>query len=170
MQSNKTSSRKPREAAADVAGQVPEASAAAPVAKTRKPAASTSPKKTAKAAAPGTRHRKTATAVSDPVPAPVEQATQAEVGELAAAPKVMAAASGASAGSLHSDAISSVGQITEAQAVGAANVPASERAGTGLNAEEVARLAHSYWVARGCQHGSHEEDWLRAEQELRSRR
>ncbi|MCX6629591.1 MAG: DUF2934 domain-containing protein [Candidatus Solibacter sp.] len=30
----------------------------------------------------------------------------------------------------------------------------------------VARLAHSYWEARGCQGGSAEADWLRAEQEL----
>ena len=33
---------------------------------------------------------------------------------------------------------------------------------------DVARLAHSYWEARGCQGGSPEEDWLRAEQQLRS--
>jgi hypothetical protein len=35
-----------------------------------------------------------------------------------------------------------------------------------FGAEEVARLAYSYWEARGCQGGSPEEDWLRAEQEL----
>ncbi|HWC97169.1 MAG TPA: DUF2934 domain-containing protein [Candidatus Sulfopaludibacter sp.] len=34
--------------------------------------------------------------------------------------------------------------------------------------ETVAALAYSYWVARGCQGGSPEEDWLRAEHELRS--
>src|SRR6266496_2216990 len=33
--------------------------------------------------------------------------------------------------------------------------------------EDIARLAYSYWQARGCQGGSPEEDWLRAEQELR---
>ena len=32
--------------------------------------------------------------------------------------------------------------------------------------EAVARLAHSYWEARGFVGGSPEEDWLRAEQEL----
>ena len=32
--------------------------------------------------------------------------------------------------------------------------------------EEIARLAYSYWVARGYQGGSQEEDWLRAEREL----
>jgi hypothetical protein len=35
--------------------------------------------------------------------------------------------------------------------------------------EEIAALAYSYWEARGYQGGSQEEDWLRAEQELRSR-
>jgi hypothetical protein len=33
--------------------------------------------------------------------------------------------------------------------------------------EEIARLAFLYWEARGYQGGSPEEDWLRAEQELR---
>jgi len=34
--------------------------------------------------------------------------------------------------------------------------------------DAVARLAHSYWEARGSQGGSPEADWLRAEQELRA--
>jgi hypothetical protein len=36
--------------------------------------------------------------------------------------------------------------------------------------DEIARLAYSYWEARGYQGGSSEEDWLRAEQELRGNR
>jgi len=32
--------------------------------------------------------------------------------------------------------------------------------------EEIAKLAHRYWAERGGQHGSHIEDWLRAEREL----
>jgi Protein of unknown function (DUF2934) len=32
--------------------------------------------------------------------------------------------------------------------------------------EEIAMLAHRYWIERGGHHGSHEEDWLRAEQAL----
>jgi hypothetical protein len=35
--------------------------------------------------------------------------------------------------------------------------------------EEIARLAHSYWVARGYANGSPEQDWVRAEHELRRR-
>jgi Protein of unknown function (DUF2934) len=33
--------------------------------------------------------------------------------------------------------------------------------------EAVARLAYSFWEARGCPIGSPEEDWYRAENELR---
>ena len=32
--------------------------------------------------------------------------------------------------------------------------------------EQIAHLAYSLWVARGCQGGSPEEDWLCAEQQL----
>jgi len=35
--------------------------------------------------------------------------------------------------------------------------------------EEIAELAFLYWEARGYQGGSPEEDWLRAELELRTR-
>lgn len=41
--------------------------------------------------------------------------------------------------------------------------PVSER-------DEIARLAYSYWEARGGRDGSAEEDWYRAEQEHRRRR
>lgn len=32
--------------------------------------------------------------------------------------------------------------------------------------ERIALLAYSYWESRGCQGGSAEEDWFRAEQEI----
>lgn len=35
--------------------------------------------------------------------------------------------------------------------------------------DEIARLAYAYWADRGYQGGSPEEDWLRAEQELKFR-
>jgi hypothetical protein len=31
---------------------------------------------------------------------------------------------------------------------------------------DIATLAYSYWEARGCQGGSPEDDWFRAEREL----
>jgi hypothetical protein len=40
---------------------------------------------------------------------------------------------------------------------------------SGPSYDEIAQLAYSYWVKRGCEGGSPEEDWLRAEQELRNR-
>ncbi|MFN3324917.1 MAG: DUF2934 domain-containing protein [Bryobacteraceae bacterium] len=36
-----------------------------------------------------------------------------------------------------------------------------------VSEEEIARLAYSYWEARGYTGGSPEEDWYRAERELR---
>ena len=36
--------------------------------------------------------------------------------------------------------------------------------------EEIARLAYSYWEARQSPHASAEDDWFRAERELRARR
>ena len=47
--------------------------------------------------------------------------------------------------------------------------PAAESRPAAPSREEIASLAHSYWEARGCQGGSPEEDWLRAERELASR-
>ena len=38
-----------------------------------------------------------------------------------------------------------------------------------LDHEAIARLAYQYWEERGRAHGSHHEDWCRAEQELRRR-
>ena len=35
--------------------------------------------------------------------------------------------------------------------------------------DEIARLAYQYYLERGGEHGSHEEDWYRAEQEIRRR-
>jgi hypothetical protein len=37
-----------------------------------------------------------------------------------------------------------------------------------VDRQAIARLAYSYWVARGYTGGSAEEDWLRAEGELRA--
>jgi hypothetical protein len=47
----------------------------------------------------------------------------------------------------------------------AATSPESQESGT-VNEAQIAALAYSYWAERGYRHGSHEEDWLRAEREL----
>ena len=38
-----------------------------------------------------------------------------------------------------------------------------------VDPETVARLAYSYWEARGCETDSPDDDWFRAEAELRKR-
>jgi hypothetical protein len=38
-----------------------------------------------------------------------------------------------------------------------------------LDQEAIARLAYFYWEERGCPNDSPDEDWLRAEEELRNR-
>ena len=35
--------------------------------------------------------------------------------------------------------------------------------------DEIKRLAHALWMERGCPHGSADQDWYRAEQELRAK-
>jgi Protein of unknown function (DUF2934) len=35
--------------------------------------------------------------------------------------------------------------------------------------DQVALLAHRFWIERGRAHGRHEEDWFRAERELRAK-
>jgi hypothetical protein len=58
-----------------------------------------------------------------------------------------------------------VPQTQEVSAIPEAAVPVT----AGPSREEIARLAYSYWEARGCVGGSQDEDWHRAEQELRTR-
>lgn len=58
------------------------------------------------------------------------------------------------AATTHSDAIHELGQP-----------PLADDNGRDV---ETARLAYSHWEARGCEHGSDEEDWLRAEQEMKA--
>ena len=50
------------------------------------------------------------------------------------------------------------------------SAPAADFPDHPITGEDIARLARSYWEARGCTGGSPEEDWLRAEQELTARR
>ena len=52
-------------------------------------------------------------------------------------------------------------KLTKAVAVGSG--------GMTFGHDEIASLAYELWQARGCPYGSPEEDWLRAESELRAR-
>lgn len=45
----------------------------------------------------------------------------------------------------------------------------SEPAEKPVSHEEIAQLAHRFWAERGHQHGQPEQDWYRAEQELRGK-
>lgn len=47
-----------------------------------------------------------------------------------------------------------------------AAAPVAPAAPAAPSREDIARLAYGYWEARGCQGGSPEQDWLRAEREL----
>ena len=51
----------------------------------------------------------------------------------------------------------------------AASHPAENHNSRAVSHDEIARLAHRYWAERGHRHGNPEEDWYRAEQELRKR-
>jgi Protein of unknown function (DUF2934) len=61
---------------------------------------------------------------------------------------------------------SAVAERAETATVPSSNPPATESYSPSF--DEIAQLAYSYWESRGYHGGSPEEDWLRAEQELRS--
>ena len=66
-------------------------------------------------------------------------------------------------------------KTTSRQQVDPASVPSNPAVETedpylAAEQEEIGRLAYSYWEARGGQGGSPEEDWRRAEEEVRARR
>lgn len=49
----------------------------------------------------------------------------------------------------------------------ASNVESIQKSGP--THDQVAELARKYWAERGYKDGHHEEDWFRAEQELRGK-
>ena len=58
---------------------------------------------------------------------------------------------------------------TPSLAAGPGAVASEPMLASASSQNEIASLAYSYWEARGCQGGSPEEDWIRAERELRTR-
>ena len=46
--------------------------------------------------------------------------------------------------------------------------PAAKKQAAAPSKEEITRLAEKYWAERGWPEGSPEQDWLRAEQELKT--
>lgn len=60
------------------------------------------------------------------------------------------------------------GSITGGAAVPEVSTPQCLTSDSLPESEEIARLAYSYYEARGYQGGSPEEDWFRAEQQLKS--
>jgi hypothetical protein len=60
-------------------------------------------------------------------------------------------------------------ELAQAKRVSADAVDGNGNPDLFLAREDTARIAYSFWEARGYQGGSSEEDWFRAEQELRSK-
>jgi hypothetical protein len=75
-------------------------------------------------------------------------------------------ASGAAAGAAAARAVVPV----RANAIAVEPVVESAASCSAPELEQIARLAYSYWQARGCPEVSPEEDWLRAEAEVGNRR
>lgn len=91
-------------------------------------------------------------------------ATPAEVVPVIAAIEVAATAEDAAAIEGASEL------IAMASALGPSEMAAETPAPRVITRQEIAELAYSYFVARGDKHGNEQEDWFRAEHELRSRR
>jgi uncharacterized protein involved in copper resistance len=59
---------------------------------------------------------------------------------------------------------------SEAAAVEISSAAGATESGRVIDRDAIAGLAYSYWEARGYTGGSAEEDWLRAEREIRKGR
>jgi Protein of unknown function (DUF2934) len=63
-------------------------------------------------------------------------------------------------------------KVTSTAATGPQSVPtkaktmAEKAPSPAPSREQIAQLAHRFWKERGGHHGSHEQDWFRAEREL----
>ncbi|HEX3685472.1 MAG TPA: DUF2934 domain-containing protein [Bryobacteraceae bacterium] len=151
MQLNKAS-KKTRNIAEETKAPAPEKSAAVEVTANPRTTRSSKTKKTESTETGPVKHRHNK----------VNSATSPDVA-MTPAMNTKAAAAGVS-NSIILDAVGVVAPTLEKDNAVAFNPE------VGLPHEEIAKLAYSYWIARGHSHGGAEEDWLRAERELRQRR
>lgn len=161
MQSNKASKKTRKNAEETAAAAGPEIGATAE--KTAKPRASRSSKSKkpeVSDAVSANHHHKVSSSVAPEV-------ASAETSPVA---RTFAAAAAASSASPEAAIIDSAGVVAPAVETSLSKTPVTETAPRTATREEIAKLAHSYWAARGYAHGFAEEDWLRAERELNGRR
>lgn len=108
--------------------------------------------------------RRKVTAVASPVTAVAMENAVNDVVMPATeeAPKAMAASAAQSSSSVpaHETAIASEAAMTNGHAH-------SHRTSHAITTEAIAQRAYQYWVERGYAHGFAEEDWRRAESELK---
>ena len=139
-----------------------DAVAAEATAKPRAPRSSKSKKESSGEAPSAKNHRKSAVGAAA-IPASesslVAKTLPEDVGT-SNTPKAMAAAAGFESASFDAAVIDPVGVVTAPE----------NSTGPQHSREDVAKLAYSYWIARGYSHGAAEEDWLRAEAELAGKR
>jgi hypothetical protein len=153
MQSNKTS-KKTRTNANESSALPPEKVNPSEAAAKPRTSKSSKPKSETGETATVKMHRK-ATSIATQIDAAVE----------ALAPKVEAVASKMEA--VISKIETPVLAKSAAAGVSSTPNPLELAPSSMVTRERVAELAHAYWLARGDDYGSPEEDWLRAERELR---
>jgi len=160
MQSRKVSnSKKTSKSANEAAINENNAAAAEVTAKPRASRSSKAKKETSPETSSVKNHRKAAVGAAN-IPASESSLVTKTLPEDTDAPKVMAAAAGFEFAPVAAPVIDPVGVVA-----------APENGAPGQHSrEDVAKLAYSYWIARGYSHGAADEDWLRAEAELTGKR
>ena len=155
MQLNKAS-KKTRNIADETKASAPETNAAADITATPRTSRSSKTKKTETAETGSVKHHHKGTT-----------AVTVDAGAEGARP----VAASAAAAPVRSSILDPVGVVAPAIETERVSALASEAPGRrNVTHEEIAKLAYSYWIARGHAHGGAEQDWLRAEQELTLKR
>ncbi len=125
--------------------------------------------RTARSSKPKSESAETTSAKRHRAVTPAASQESAPVAEMA--PRTMAAAAGANHNSTVASVIDPVGVDAAGPSLTAGHndTVLTTSVIDEVGNERIAALAHSYWVARGHSHGASEEDWLRAERELKNR-